>query len=102
MSPLTPASSPCWRGVSAIWGASYLLIKIALDGFDPSMIVFARVLLAALLLYVVILIRGGEDRARAAAGCAATRRARSMQGTLAVALPFIADQPSARRRSPPG
>ncbi len=27
------------------------------------MIVFARVLLAALLLYVVILIRGGEDRA---------------------------------------
>lgn len=37
-------------GVSAIWGASYLLIKIALDGFEPSMIVFARVLLAALLL----------------------------------------------------
>ena len=49
--------------VSAIWGASYLLIKIALDGFAPSMIVFARVLLAALLLYVVISARGGEDRA---------------------------------------
>ena len=52
------------------------------------MIVFARVLLAALLLYV------GDPGARrrgprgAAAACAATRGARSMQGTLAVAIPF--------------
>jgi drug/metabolite transporter (DMT)-like permease len=74
--------------VSAIWGASYLLIKIALDGFAPSMIVFARVLLAALLLYVVIMIRGGEDRA-------ALRWLRRhpwrtlVQGTLAVAIPFM-------------
>ena len=32
-------------GLSAIWGGSYLLIKIALDGFEASMIVFARVAL---------------------------------------------------------
>ena len=75
-------------GVSAIWGASYLLIKIALDGFAPSMIVFARVLLAALLLYVVIMIRGGEDRA--ALGWLRRHPRRTLvQGTLAVAIPFL-------------
>ena len=74
--------------VSAIWGASYLLIKIALDGIEPSMIVFARVLLAALLLYAVIQVRGGEDRA-------ALRFLRAhpgrtlVQGALAVAIPFM-------------
>jgi drug/metabolite transporter (DMT)-like permease len=75
-------------GVSAIWGASYLLIKIALDGFAPSMIVFARVLLAALLLYAVIVVRGGEDRA----GLGWLRRhpGRALvQGTLAVGIPFM-------------
>ena len=60
---MTPRQLAMLGAVSAIWGASYLLIKIALDGIEPTMIVFARVLLAALLLYVVILARGGEDRA---------------------------------------
>jgi drug/metabolite transporter (DMT)-like permease len=74
--------------VSAIWGASYLLIKIALDGIEPAMIVFARVLLAALLLYVVIRARGGEDRA--ALGFLRRHPGRAIvQGTLAVALPFM-------------
>jgi drug/metabolite transporter (DMT)-like permease len=74
-------------GVSAIWGASYLLIKVALDGIEPMMIVFARVLLAALLLYAVIVVRGGAQRA-------ALRQLREqpgrtlIQGTLAVAIPF--------------
>jgi drug/metabolite transporter (DMT)-like permease len=73
--------------LSAIWGASYLLIKIALEGFDPAVIVFLRVLLAAALLYVVIAVRGGPDRA---ALTELRRRPRDtfIQGTLAVALPF--------------
>ena len=58
--------------VSAIWGASYLLIKIALDGIEPMMIVFARVLLAALLLYVVIQMRE-ERSAPPCATCASGR-----------------------------
>ena len=41
-------------GLSAIWGGSYLLIKIALDGFDASMIVWARVTLAALILLFAV------------------------------------------------
>jgi drug/metabolite transporter (DMT)-like permease len=74
--------------VSAIWGASYLLIKIALDGFAPSMIVFARVLLAAALLYLVIRVRGGEDRE--ALGWLRRHPQRALvQGTLAVAIPFM-------------
>jgi drug/metabolite transporter (DMT)-like permease len=75
-------------GVSAIWGASYLLIKIALDGFAPSMIVCARVLLAALLLYAVVLMRGGEERAALGWVRRHWRRA-VVQGTLAVAIPFM-------------
>ena len=85
---LTPRQLAMLASVSAIWGASYLLIKIALDGLDPSMIVFARVLLAALLLYVVILIRGGEDRA--ALRWLRRHPGRTLvQGTLAVAIPFM-------------
>ena len=73
--------------ISAIWGASYLLIKIALDGIEPMMIVFARVLLAALLLYVVIVARGGEDRA--ALGFLRERPLRTLGlGALSVAVPF--------------
>ncbi len=74
-------------GVSAIWGASYLLIKIALEGFDPMMIVFARVLLAALLLYAVIVASGAEERA--ALRLLRRQPGRTLiQGTLAVAIPF--------------
>ena len=73
--------------VSAIWGASYLLIKIALDGIEPMMIVFARVLLAALLLYAVIVVRGGADRAALAQIREQPGRA-LVQGALAVAIPF--------------
>ena len=73
--------------VSAIWGASYLLIKIALDGIEPMMIVFARVLLAALLLYVVILMRSGEERA--ALHYLRERPLRTLVlGALAVGIPF--------------
>ncbi|MGH2978145.1 MAG: DMT family transporter, partial [Solirubrobacterales bacterium] len=85
---MTPRQLAMLAGVSAIWGASYLLIKIALDGFAPSMIVAARVLLAALLLYVVIVIRGGEDRA--ALEWLRRHPGRTLvQGTLAVSVPFM-------------
>jgi drug/metabolite transporter (DMT)-like permease len=50
-------------GVSAIWGASYLQIKIALDGLDASMIVFARVTIAAVLLYLAVRVRADHERA---------------------------------------
>lgn len=73
--------------VSAIWGASYLLIKIALDGISAEMIVFARVTLAAALLYAVIAVRGGLDR-RALAYLREHPGRTAIQGFLSVALPF--------------
>lgn len=39
--------------LSAVWGASYLFIKIALEDLSPPMIVFARTALAALILLPV-------------------------------------------------
>jgi drug/metabolite transporter (DMT)-like permease len=50
-------------GVSAIWGASYLQIKIALDGLNASVIVFGRVLLAAVILYFAVRALADYDRA---------------------------------------
>jgi len=49
--------------LSAVWGASYLFIKVALDdGVDPRFVVFSRIVLAALVL-VPIAIRGGALQA---------------------------------------
>ena len=39
--------------LAAIWGGSYLLIKLALDDLSPAMVVFVRTLLAALVLMPV-------------------------------------------------
>ena len=74
-------------GVSLIWGASYLLIKVALDGITAEMIVFARVALAAALLYIVIVLRGGSDRE--ALSVLREHPGRCLvQGLVSVALPF--------------
>jgi drug/metabolite transporter (DMT)-like permease len=85
---MTPRQLSMLLAVSAIWGGSYLLIKIALDGFEASMLVFARVALAALFLWVVILLRGGEDRA----GLTRPRRSPARvaaHGVLMVGAPFL-------------
>jgi len=74
-------------GVSAIWGASYLQIKIALDGMNASMIVFVRVLLAAVILY--FLVRTATDYERARAFGRRHLRAGAVLGLLGITLPFM-------------
>jgi drug/metabolite transporter (DMT)-like permease len=74
-------------GLSAIWGASYLQIKIALDGFDASMVVFGRVALAALILYFAV--RALEDRERAFAFVRQHPGRIAILGLLSIALPFM-------------
>src|SRR5690348_4298892 len=73
--------------LSAIWGGSYLLIKIALDGFEASMIVWARVTLATVILYFAVRARTDPARAfrflRHYPGRVATL------GLLSIALPFM-------------
>jgi drug/metabolite transporter (DMT)-like permease len=74
--------------LAALWGASYLLIKYALEDFSPAMVVFVRTALGAIVLYAVIHAQGDEARA-------ALARVRRRPGTalafslLAIAAPFL-------------
>jgi drug/metabolite transporter (DMT)-like permease len=75
--------------LSAVWGGSYLLIKYGLEDFEPAVIVWIRLVLAALVLYAVMRLRNGGAEARAAR---AELRARPWKavllGTVAIAVPF--------------
>ncbi len=44
--------------LAALWGASYLFIKIGLEDFSPAMVVFLRTMLAALVLAPLAFHRG--------------------------------------------
>jgi drug/metabolite transporter (DMT)-like permease len=60
--------------LAAVWGGSYLLIKYALEDFEPAVIVWIRCVLAAVVLYAVMRLR---------------RPGRALLlGALAIALPF--------------
>jgi drug/metabolite transporter (DMT)-like permease len=84
---VTPRQLAMFLGVSAIWGASYLQIKIALDGLDASMIVFGRVALAALILYFAV--RRLADRERAFDFGRRHPRQIAVLGLLSITLPFM-------------
>jgi drug/metabolite transporter (DMT)-like permease len=74
-------------GLSAIWGGSYLLIKIALDGFEAPMIVWARVTLAAVILYFAV--RARADSGRAFRFMKEHPGRVAALGLLSIALPFM-------------
>src|SRR4051794_1662891 len=55
--------------LAALWGASYLFIKVSLeDGIDPVFIVFARIALGAIVLVPLALHSAGLAGMRALAG----------------------------------
>ena len=74
--------------LALLWGASYLLIKYALEDFSPGMLVFARTLLGAGVLYALLRARGAGRR-----GPLEEVRRRPGQalalGALAIAAPFL-------------
>jgi drug/metabolite transporter (DMT)-like permease len=75
--------------LAAVWGGSYLLIKYALEGFEPAVIVWLRCVLAGVVLYAVMRARGGGAEARAAIAELRARPWRAvLLGALAIALPF--------------
>jgi drug/metabolite transporter (DMT)-like permease len=74
--------------LSAIWGASYLLIKYALEGFSPAEVVFLRTALAGVVLYVVIHLQGADARAALARGVRQLRFV-VLLGAVAIAVPFL-------------
>src|SRR5258705_11384976 len=54
--------------LAALWGASYLFIKVALDDLSPVALVFVRAALGALVLAPVAVRRGAFAPARAHLG----------------------------------
>ncbi len=76
--------------LSAIWGGSYLLIKYALEDFEPAVIVWLRCALAAVVLFAYLRLSGGGADARTAlADLRARPRLALGLGGLSVALPFL-------------
>jgi drug/metabolite transporter (DMT)-like permease len=69
--------------LGAIWGASYLFIKIGLRDLSPSMVAFLRIALAALVLVPVAASQGALDGVRSRAGWLA------LVGAVQVAAPFL-------------
>lgn len=72
--------------LAAVWGASYLFIKVAVDEIEPAPMMFARTVLAALLLVPFVLartgVRSGLSQLRGAARPGLTL------GLVNAALPF--------------
>jgi drug/metabolite transporter (DMT)-like permease len=86
---MSPRHAALLAALAAVWGGSYLLIKYALEDFEPAVIVWVRCVLAALVLYAVMRVRGGGREARAAHAELRTRPWRAvLLGALAIALPF--------------
>jgi drug/metabolite transporter (DMT)-like permease len=69
--------------LGAIWGASYLFIKIGLRDLSPSMVAFVRIALAALVLLPVAAAQGALSGVRSRAGWLA------LVGAIQVAGPFV-------------
>src|SRR6188472_2108347 len=74
--------------LAALWGASYLLIKYALEDLSPAVIVFLRTGLGAAVLYAVI--RALDPSSRAAINDLRRRPGTALLfATLAIAGPFL-------------
>jgi drug/metabolite transporter (DMT)-like permease len=69
--------------LGAIWGASYLFIKIGLRDLSPSMVAFVRVALAALVLLPIAASQGALAGVRSRAGWL------GLVGAVQVAAPFV-------------
>src|SRR5919199_6502716 len=69
--------------LSAIWGSSYMFIKVGVRDFEPGTLVDIRLALAAAVLVAYIALRGRLRRLRAALAPGA------VVGTVGMALPFV-------------
>ncbi len=75
--------------LAAIWGASYLLIKYALEDFEPGFVVWGRLVVALVVLHLALRLTGHAGEVRAALSDLRARpRTAALLGTLAIALPF--------------
>ena len=84
---MTPRQVGLLAALAGIWGASYLLIKYALEDFSAAEVVFLRTLVATLVLLVVIRWQGGVNWA-ALRGTPKRPGVSLLLGFTAVAAPF--------------
>jgi drug/metabolite transporter (DMT)-like permease len=75
--------------LAGIWGASYLLIKYALEDFSPGEIVFLRTALATAVLVAVIRWQGGATWAALRGTPRGMPKQALVLGFTAVAAPFL-------------
>ena len=75
--------------LAAIWGASYLLIKYALEDFSPGEIVFLRTALAAAVLIAVVRWQGGGAWSALRGTPRGMPGVAFLLGVTAVAAPFL-------------
>jgi drug/metabolite transporter (DMT)-like permease len=85
---LTARQAGLLTALAALWGASYLLIKYALEGFSPAAVVFVRTALGAAVLFAVIRASGGPARASLREVRRRPLRA-LLLGALAITAPFL-------------
>src|SRR5687767_15317286 len=86
---MSPRHIGLLSALAAIWGGSYLLIKYALEDLSAPMVVWSRVAIAAVVLYVLIRATMGGGAMRQVGNELRDRpRSALLLGTLAVALPF--------------
>jgi drug/metabolite transporter (DMT)-like permease len=69
--------------LSAIWGSSYMFIKVGVRDFSPSAMVELRLLLAGLVLVLVVTVRRGLRAVRPALAPGA------FVGIVGMAIPFV-------------
>jgi drug/metabolite transporter (DMT)-like permease len=83
---VTRAYVPLLLLLAAVWGASYLFIKVAVRDFEPTAMIELRLLISAPLLIGFLAVRGGT---RAALGqVAGAWREGLVYGVINAALPF--------------
>ncbi len=83
---MTRGYVPLLLALSAIWGASYLFIKVGVRDFEPTVLMAIRLLLSVPILFAFLCLRGGTRRA--AHDLATTWREGLVLGIINAALPF--------------
>ena len=73
--------------VAAIWGSSYMFIKVAVDEIEPTAMMFLRLVLALAVLVPVLFVAVGARRA--VADMRGMGRGAFAVGLLNMALPFV-------------
>lgn len=74
--------------LSAVWGASYLLIAVAIEEIPESLVVLGRTGLATAALLVIVRLQGGEPL-RLLADARRRPGTALLLGLVAIALPFM-------------